>query len=78
MVQGMMVGGKMIKQVDGVVQYKLRAVYTKVSGKPTKLMDTEFINIPMEIDMKDIGKKINNMEKEQKSGLISLNIKVIM
>ena len=44
----------------------------KGTGLMIKPMDLEFIHIWMEPDTKDIGKKINNMAKAKKHGLMVL------
>jgi hypothetical protein len=54
------------------------AMFMKVNGKMTRLMDMVDTCILMELNMKDTGKKINNMEKEKKHGLTMLVIKEIM
>ena len=43
-----------------------------------KHMDMAYIHILMEQNMKDIGKKINKMEKEKKVGLMVLLMKEII
>lgn len=48
------------------------------NGLMTKLMVMECIVIQMELNMKVIGKKINNMDKDLKHGLMEPNIMVIM
>ena len=49
---------------------------TRESGKKIKPMDMENICTLMEPNMKDIGRKINNMGKEKKHGLTVLATKV--
>lgn len=46
------------------------AMYMKASGQVIKLRDLEYIHIWMVLDMKENGKKINNMEEEGKPGLM--------
>ena len=41
-------------------------------------MDLEFINMQMEIFMKEIGKMIKYMDKESLYGVMVVNMKVIM
>ena len=41
-------------------------------------MDLEFLNMQMVIFMKEIGKMIKNMEKENLYGFMVINMKVIM
>ena len=50
-------------------------MYTMVNGQMTKHMDLESIVILMGPNMKDIGKKINNMVKDQKHGQMAPNMK---
>jgi hypothetical protein len=51
--------------------------FTKVSGKTIKLTGKEFTNTPMELNMRVIGSKINNMVTEKKFGLMEPATKVI-
>ncbi len=53
-------------------------MFTKVIGKMIKRMVMEPIVIWMELNMKDIGLKINNMEKDWKHGQMVQHIKVNM
>ena len=46
------------------------------NGLITKLMVTVSIQMSKELDMKDIGKKINNMEKALRRGLKARNMRV--
>lgn len=50
----------------------------KEIGLTTKLKAREYILIWMELSMKDIGKKTNNMEKERKYGQMELCMKGTM
>ena len=50
-------------------------MFTMVNGLMIKLMDSVFIAILMEPSMRDIGKKINNMVKDSKHGLMVLGMK---
>ena len=43
-----------------------------------KHMDMVYIHISMELNMKDIGKKINKMEKEKKVGQMVPHMKEII
>ena len=42
--------------------YMQKEMYMRVNGQKIKLMDSEYILILMEVDMKDTGSKINNMD----------------
>jgi hypothetical protein len=46
-------------------------MFTKEVGKMTKLMGTEFMLIKMELVIKVIGVKTNNMEKVLRLGLMA-------
>ena len=50
----------------------------KVSGKMIKHMEKVPIFMQMELNMKEIGLKINNTEKELKHGKILQDMKEIM
>jgi hypothetical protein len=67
------VGGPITKQM-GKEDLSMQMVISMMAfGKMIRLMDLEFIPIWMELDMKVIGKRINNMEKVLKLGLMVLH-----
>ena len=55
--------------------FMLKVMFTKENGLKIKLMDTVFIPILMEADMKDNGFKINSMDMELNNGQMVLNMK---
>ena len=55
----------------------LKVIFLKVIGKMILLMDMEGIRV-MKQNIKDLGKKINNMDMEKKNGLMEMYMKVIM
>ena len=63
MVPCMRVGGKTTKPMVKVDLFMLMEISTTVSGRMTRLMDSEFTHIWMELDTKVSGRKISNMEK---------------
>ena len=52
-----------------------KEMYMRENGLKIKLMDSEFILILMEVDMRVIGSKINNMVLGLNNGLMELNTK---
>ena len=56
----------------------LMVIFMKDSGSMIKLMDMELTSMQMEQLMLVNGLKINNMEKDLKSGLTVPNMKDIM
>jgi hypothetical protein len=67
--------GKMIKLMAGADSSMPMVMYMKEIGKMTKLTDTVNICILTELNTKVTGKKISNMEKERKHGLMVLAMK---
>ena len=55
--------GGTIKQMFQEGLFMLTAMFMKVNGLMTKLMDMALITMLMELCMWDIGKRICNMEK---------------
>ena len=64
MVQGTMDFGEMEWQMDMEDLSMLKVMCMKVNGLKIKPTDMEFTPILMEVDMKDNGSKINNMDSE--------------
>lgn len=50
-------------------------MYMKVNGVMTKLMDMEYINIQMVLNLKEIGIRTNKMVKALKLGLMVQDMK---
>ena len=63
MVPCMKVGGKITKPMVKVDLSMLMEISTTVSGRMTRLTDSEFTHIWMELDTKENGRKISSMEK---------------
>lgn len=55
--------------------YMQKEMSMRVNGQKIKQMDSEFILILMEVDMKDTGSKINNMVLVLNNGLMEQNMK---
>jgi hypothetical protein len=68
--------GEMEWQMDMVDLFMQRAMFMKVNGRKIKQTVMEFIHISMEVDMKDIGYKINNMVVELSNGLMVQSMRV--
>ena len=64
MVLCMRVGGRIIRLLEKVGSFTLTVMFTMDPGKMTKRMATESIAILMEQNMKVIGKKISNTDKD--------------
>ena len=60
--------GKMIRPMDGEDSFMQMETFMKGSGKKIKLTEKVFTLTPMEPNMMEIGKKINNMDMELKHG----------
>ena len=74
--QCMKVGGRTIKLMAEEDLYMLMEMYTMVNGWMIKHTEKVFIVIQMALNIKDLGKKTNNMETAQKLGQMELNTKV--
>lgn len=72
------VGGKTTKQMEKEDLYMLMAISMMDIGRMIKPMVMEYIVTWTELDMKVIGKKINNMEKDLKHGLMEPAIEETM
>lgn len=53
-------------------------MFTRASGRMTRLMDMASTCIPMAHNMKDSGKKTSSMEKVKRHGLMVLSTKEII
>ena len=56
----------------------LKVMFMKASGLKIKPMDSEFILIITEVDMKDNGFRINNMDMVLNNGLMEQSTKASM
>ena len=70
-----MVSGSEIKQMDRAHLFMLMAIFTKGSGRMTKLMATEHISTPTEQPTSENGLKTNSTEPESKNGQMVPNMK---
>ena len=69
--------GKTTKLMDMAGSSIKTEIVTLANFKKTKLMVMEFINIPQDHAIREIGLRINSMEREKNRGLILLLIKGI-
>lgn len=72
----MKVGGKTIKLMAEEDLSMLMEMFMMVNGWMIKHMAKVFIVIQMALNIRDLGKKTNNMETAQKLGQMELNTKV--
>lgn len=76
MAASMLVTGKLIKPTVRVGLSMLMVTYMKVNGIMTKHRDTALMNMLMELNTLETGKKIDSTDMELRHGLITLAMKV--
>ena len=74
-VANMLVTGRMIKPMEKEDSFMLMVMYMKVSGLTTKLKAEELMNIWMELNTSETGKRTDNMVMELKPGQIAQDMK---
>ena len=74
-VANMLATGRMIKPMEKEDSFMLMVMYMKVSGLTTKLKAEELMNIWMELNTSETGKRTDNMVMELKPGQIAQDMK---